>query len=139
MTSKWYVYVLMFVLMMSASILLTYINGKVSMFIYKFGQIQFPINLLVFYFNGLIASIGILALSSCFTESKMIKTVALSLITVLGAQNLFNYSLQRHIRDYYGLCVIVALLILICCVCIHKFLEKKCPIVLGKVKSKEKP
>jgi fucose 4-O-acetylase-like acetyltransferase len=136
MTTKKYVYVLGFVLMMILSYLMTRCNGKVSMFVYKFGQLQFPMNLLVFYLNGLIASVGVLSLSSCFKENKIIKTVALSLITVLGAQNLFNYSLQRFILYYYGLCIVVALLILICCVFIHKFLEKKCPIVFGKVKQK---
>lgn len=129
--------IILFLIVIFVSFLLThYCNGNVSMWDYKFGQFSYPYNIIMFYFNGLVASVGVLALASCFKENNVVETIALSLITILGAQNLFINSFQRYVWDNYVLCIVLAFIILICCVYINKFLQKKCPIVLGKVKQK---
>lgn len=61
----------------------------------------------------------------------------MSLITVLGAQNLFNYSIHPFAQNSFLLCAVLSIPILICCVLIHRLLEKHCPVLVGKVKSKK--
>lgn len=126
-----------FIIATTVSLVITNFNGRVSVFASSFGNLPYKICIPAFYFNALIASIGVLFLSSCFGENKWVKVAALSLITILGVQNLFIYILATYVRHSYLLCIIVAIPILICCVLIHQLLEKHWPVLVGKTKSKK--
>ena len=129
--------VLLFVVAIAASCVMTHLNGRVSTVAGNFGNLPYKICIPVFYFNATVASIGILFLSSCFKENKWVKTTALALITILGVQNLFIYTLHSHVQNMFLLCAVLSILILICCVLIHQLLEKHCPVLVGKVKAKK--
>ena len=128
--------IVFFVMAILVSLVITHFNGRVSIFSGKFGDLPYKSNIMCFYLNGMLASIGVLFLSSCFPENGIIKKVAMSLITVLGAQNLFNYSIRPFAQDSFLLCAVLSIPILICCVLIHQFLEKYCPVFVGKAKPK---
>ena len=134
--SKWQK-IAVFIVSIAVSILVTCFNGRVSVFASSFGSLPYKICIPVFYLNALIASFGFLALSSCFSENKLIKKVALSLITILGAQNLFIYTLHSYVQNMFLLCAVLSIPILICCVLIHQLLEKHWPVLVGKVKPKK--
>ena len=70
-------------------------------------------------------------------REKMGEKVALSLITILGAQNLFIYTLHGYVQNMFLLCAVLSIPILICCVLIHQLLEKHCPVLVGKVNIKK--
>ena len=131
--------VLLFVAAIVASCVMTRFNGRVSTVAGNFGNLPYKTCILVFYFNAMMASIGVLFLSSCFGENKWVKTTALSLITILGAQNLFIYTLHHYVQNMFLLCAVLSIIILICCVFIHQVLEKHCPVLVGKTKSKKQP
>lgn len=126
-----------FAIAITVSLVITHFNGRVSIFAGNFGDLPYKTCILVFYFNAMMASIGVLFLSSCFGENKWVKTTALSLITILGAQNLFIYTLHSHVQNMFLLCAVLSIPILICCVLIHQLLEKHCPVLVGKTKSKK--
>lgn len=129
--------ILFFVIAIMVSLVITHFNGRVSVFGGQYGDLPYKTCIPVFYFNAMIASVGVLFLSSCFGENKWVKTMALSLITVLGAQNLFNYTLHGYVQNMFLLCAVLSIPILICCVLIHQLLEKHCPVLVGRVKPKK--
>jgi fucose 4-O-acetylase-like acetyltransferase len=134
---KW---IIPFALCLTINIFITLYHGRVSMLGVGFGDlshqaimtghvIEFAfwesVDILLFYLNGVIGSVMILAFSLLpFPKTKTITEISKSLITVVGAQYIFIHPLTRAIgfdNNYivsfflailiYGLCYVVHLLI----------------------------
>lgn len=120
------------------SILITRVNGRVSMFGFTFGQVHFPLNAFLFYTNGVIGSLMIIYISILFRKHFVIITIlAESLISILGFQELIisiiGYDGEHH---NYLTSVFVAVLIMIGCAFLNKIIISLCPQLLGKKKMK---
>ena len=73
-----------------ATVLLTRLNGKVSMNGFYFGSLPTGLNFLVFYLNGFIGSVMLLAIALLpLPELRSVKLLASALITIVGVQNIF--------------------------------------------------
>lgn len=102
---------------------LTFFNGKVSMNGFYFGSLHKGLNLFVFYLNGFIGSIMLMAFSLLpFPELKSIKLLATALITIVGVQNAFIRPSQwifGFLNEPIPLSVIVAIFIMWLCYFTH--------------------
>lgn len=116
-------------------VMITRINGRVSMFVFGFGdKAQFPLTVPLFYLNGVIGSLMIVFLSFLITKgNKLVAIAANSLISILG--------FQAPILDVLGywpgssrylLSVLVSLSVMVACIVLHQIVVKICPEVLGK-------
>lgn len=120
--------------LMIGSFIFCRFNGRVSMVGGGFGQFPKYISFWIFYLNGLLGSFSILILSTLFRENKWIKKCALSLITILCAQNFFVYTF-KHFSGWWNYLyneLWISLLFMIACVLIHDFLDKYLPMSVGK-------
>lgn len=115
-------------------IMITRINGRVSMFDYNFGKLFFPLNATLFYTNGIIGSLMIICLSHIFRkDNKLIRVLADSLISILGFQEIVISIIRYHSEDYtYFISIFVAIFIIICCVILNQVVMSLCPQLLGK-------
>ena len=72
------------------TIAMTYLNGKVSMNGYMFGQLHPALSIPVFYLNGFVGSLMILALALLpLPELPSVNVLSRALITILGVQGIF--------------------------------------------------
>lgn len=127
----------MIFLLLLSYIVLTSLNGRVSMNGVEFGVLPFPMNVVVFYINGLITSFGVLYLASLIKyKASWVTAFANSLITILCAQYFFVYTFKCTIgRNHpFYITIPLTLVIFLCCYAIHRFLIRYMPFVLGKTK-----
>lgn len=118
-----------------ATISLTLIQGKVSMLAVSFGgQVPFPFNILLFYLNGFIGTFMLVSFSGLFRSRKIITDIASSLISILGLQFIFNYTLYclGIVNEPFYITSILSVIILLLCYFIHKIIMRYIPFVLGK-------
>ena len=116
------------------SICLTLINGKVSMIAHNFGKASAPYNIILFYINGIIGSIGLLCLSYFIKKPyKIITIVATSLISILGLQQLFINVYDDYVgkKSYLYTIPVTIVIIALCCI-FHRIIDRCCPMMLGK-------
>lgn len=122
------------VCLLICSLILTKFNGRVSMVGGRYGDFPKYISFWIFYLNGFIGSFSVLFISSLFKENRWITLSAISLITILCAQNIFIYTF-KHMYGWWHYIyneLWIALVILILCVIIHYFLDKYIPLTVGK-------
>lgn len=122
------------VLLLICSLILTKLNGRVSMVGGRYGDFPKYISFWIFYFNGLVGSLSVLFISSLFKENRWITYSAISLITILCVQNFFIYTF-KHTHGWWNYLyneLWIALVILILCVIIHHFIDKYVPLAVGK-------
>ena len=113
----------------------TSINGRVSIYGHKFGNLYIPLNILVFYLNGFLGSSGVFFLSSIVKVNETIaKRLADSLISVVGFQALFVYSYE-YIFGFgqpFVISAIATVCIFVFCLLCHFLVMHICPQLLGK-------
>lgn len=111
------------------------LNGSVSMWSIKFGNLSRYISIPLFYMGGISGSIMMLSFSSLFKKSrKYVTYMANSLISILGLQipcifiidNLFGYDLE------YCISLGIAAIVMGICVLGHYLIISYCPILIGK-------
>lgn len=125
---------LLFFIFISLTIILTFLNGRVTWLGSSFGQLHFPINVLCSYFNAFIGSFAFLILSTFFKVRKFVTLASYSLVTILCVQNLFIYTyrdVSRFSRTYI-IEIIVSIVILFMCILIHFYFKKAMPWIYGK-------
>lgn len=128
----------LFFLTFGLSVLLTAINGKVSLYATIYGKFPIYVSIWIFYLNAFLGAFSVLFLSSIFKESNHIKKIAFALITILGAQFLFILSFRKWFGAELSVHYIwISLVILFGCVAIHQLIEKYIPFILGKRKEKK--
>ncbi len=117
-------------------VMITRINGRVSMYGFVFGHAQFPFNAVLFYLNGVIGSLMVIFVSLLFKEgNKYVAITANSLISILGFQgpiiDLIGYSGES---GNYLVSIFVSAFIIIVSVALNQLFMKICPELLGKKK-----
>lgn len=121
------------VISLLGTVLLCYLNGKVSTKAISFGVLPLPINVFVFYLNAFIGSFMMLMVSIVFKSRTLITTCATSLITILGVQPLFYLPYRAFIPEgHLEIMIPVAAIFFIACVAIHQLIMKYIPWALGK-------
>lgn len=109
------------------SIILTQVNGRVSMSGLNFGSVSlFPLRLLLFYFNALLGSFAVLLLSKYFSKVDW-SGLSSSMISILGLQMIF-VKLYVQFFGYESnalISIFSSLLIITICHYSHKFLLNK--------------
>lgn len=126
--------VIIAIIFLGVSFLISYYNGKVSMMGMGYGFIREPLNILLFYINGVIGSMSILCVAGAFTsESKIVNWVSRSSISIVGLQSipLMIWKNSIGIDQNYFISLLYTILILIICVMCHFFIEKKASWLLG--------
>lgn len=121
--------------------IMTYLNGAVSFLaINMVGNLPLPINIVVCYFNAFIASLGILLLCSQIKkEYKQTRQLAMSLISIVGLQEIFFVSWLNITGGSNSLLlnVTVAIMIMLLCYLLHKFLLLYLSWAVGVIKKKK--
>ena len=115
-------------------VLITKVNGRVSMIGFSFGHSVFPLNILLFYTNGIVGSLMIICISLVFKrENKIITLTANSLISILGFQVplmcVFHYF---ETGGNYLVSAMVSIFVIMICVILNQIIMKICPELLGK-------
>lgn len=120
-------------LMLSFTILLTIVNGRVSMMGVSFGKLFFPFSFILFYLNGFIGSFLILQFSALYVKQVLLFThISGALISILGFQGLFIPFFYGHVSLVEAL--VVTPLIIAICYRLHLLMIKKIPSVYGQTK-----
>lgn len=112
---------------------LTLVNGKVSVFMISYGHCLFPLNVLIFYVNAFLSSLGLLRICMIFQQNKYITISAKALISILCIHAIFIYSSRTHCNsDSLLFCIVCSFIIITACVLCHLFIERHMPIIIGK-------
>ena len=121
------------IILVALNIPLTLLNGRVSTAVIWFGQMTIPLNIIIFYLNAFMSSVGLLFVCMQFPASKTLTVCAKALITILCFQCFFC-CVFCHLCDLsnYLKMSLIAVLILLACVLIHKTLERYLPFTVGK-------
>ena len=122
-------------ILLSLNVFLTTINGRVSFLGHKFGTLHIPLNVIVFYLNAFIGSIGVFYLASLVkVKGSFSQRIANSLISVVGLQyffiTLFSYYFGKD--QPFFISVLVTIIIMALCYLGHTIIMYLCPQVLGK-------
>lgn len=120
---KW----LIVVVLLGINVLLTLLNGKVSLAVLLFGRLLRPCNLLVFYINALVGTLMLILLSSYYNKANTIITsVSKSLMPILVLQQFF----LTTIRSIAGgsltniaLATLLSIAIIAICVFLNKMVD----------------
>lgn len=124
------------VVLLALTIMLTHINGQVSMWGVSYGsKLPLPVSFILFHLNAFCGSFMFLLASSLFSKTfTQIVTIANSLITILGFQLFFIYFCWYDFpiltTPVIGLLVSVG--ILIGCHWVHHAIIKYTPFLIGK-------
>lgn len=125
--------VVLSIMLLTISLILTNLNGRVSMLLRIFGQYPNYISFWLFYFNGFVGSFGILYFSMLFNRNQIVKKTATSLITILCAQYLFVLTF-KHFNGWWNSVyneLWISLIIMFICVVFHDYLSKYFPLFVG--------
>lgn len=121
--------------------IMTYLNGAVSFLaISMVGNLPLPINMVVCYCNAFIASLGILLLCSQIKrEYKRTRQLAMSLISIVGLQEIFFVSWLNITGGSNSILlnVTAAIMIMVLCYLLHKFLLLYLPWTVGVIRKKK--
>lgn len=119
-------------------LLLSYYNGKVSVWGIKFGVQTRLISIPLFYIVGFLGSISVIMISSCIEKFFDISNkIANSLITILGFQLFliyFGWYNFLTISKTPLLSVLLSFPILYICYVVHNIISNYIPFVIGKNK-----
>lgn len=118
-----------------STIVISLINGKVSMIGMKYGNTPyFAINMALFYLNGLIGTMMILCLSHTITyESRIMKIFAYCSLSIVGLQDIPIRIWLRNIgyNASFPLTLFFSIFIMFICTLFHLFVEKHAKFLLG--------
>lgn len=129
-----YSYLLIALVLLVLCVLITKVNGRVSMIGFSFGHSVFPLNILLFYTNGIVGSLMIICISLVFKrENKIVTLTANSLISILG----FQVPLMCVFHCFetggnYLVSAMVSIFVIMICVILNQIIMKICPELLGK-------
>lgn len=118
-------YLIPFVICLVGTFLLSKLNGKVSMVGVYFGS-HGALSIPLFYLNGLVGSMMLMSLSLLpFKDFPVVTRIALSLITIVGIQEIFImiYSDIFGRNNGFPLSFVSACVILLLCHLAHRFLS----------------
>ena len=127
--TKW-----LFPVFFALSYVLTAVNGRVSMVGHHFGSATVPYNIIMFYANGILGTLGLLCMSFFLKKlQRPITIVATSLITVVGLHELFiaPYNILIGSKSYLFTVPGALAIIALCCLC-HWIISSYFPFMLGK-------
>ncbi len=118
------------------SILITNLNGRVSMHAIIWGN-QGLLSIPLFYFNGLLGSVMLLLIATCCKfKSRFFEIVSDCMISIVGFQ-IFFIDIIRYQIGFDNNCIIsglFTLLIMLICILIHRLFMRFVPFVYGKSK-----
>lgn len=116
------------------SILITNLNGRVSMHAIIWGN-QGILSIPLFYFNGLLGSVMLLLIATCWKfKSRFFEIVSDCMISIVGFQ-IFFIDIIRYQIGFDNNCVIsglLTLLIISICILMHRLFMRIIPFVYGK-------
>lgn len=123
---------ILFFIALIATIILTSINGRISMMGATFGRLFFPFSFVLFYINGIIGSLMIVMLSITISsfhhrEGKIFTQLSKSLLSILGFQGLFIPFVYDKVSILEAL--LITPLIMGICYFIHILITKKIPFI----------
>ncbi len=131
---KWWIGVIFFLIL---TVCLTLINGRVSMVGCHYGIRRWPINVSLFYLNGIIGSMMLICLSFMFKKQmKACEIAALSLISIVGFQGIFIHFYSKHIGFNQNILMTIlstTIIIILCCI-LHALLKRYVPWAVGAKK-----
>ncbi len=115
-------------------VVMTRLNGRVSMYVVDFGNARFPFSVPLFYLNGVVGSLMIVFISFLFTKgNRLVSIAANSLISILGFQApILDVLGYWPVSSRYLLSVLVSVLVMVACIVLHQIVVKICPELLGK-------
>lgn len=111
---------------------LTLFQGRVDLYKYHYG-----ISYLVFYLNAIIGSYLLVNVCNILPEKEWIKTLSTGTLLILGLHGILFHVINDvleytgHTNVYYS--VFVGLTVMIICYYPIRCLDKKCPLLLGKM------
>ncbi|MCR4966174.1 MAG: hypothetical protein K6A41_11050 [Bacteroidales bacterium] len=117
---KW----LIIIALLGVNIILSFLNGKVSMAVLLYGKLLRPFNLLVFYINALVGTLMLILLSSYYNKAnKIITLISTSLMSILVLQQYFLTTIRSIVgEDLTNITLATLLSIAIIAICM--FLSK---------------
>ena len=117
------------------NILITTLNGRVSMYNVFYGHTNLFCSILLFYLNGLVGTLMIVFLSLSVNGYKnFISSISNSLITIVGMQSFFYYffvKLTHYSFDFF-IPFATSIVIMVLCYGFHLLLERYFAWILGK-------
>ena len=117
------------------TIIITNINGKVSMMGMSFGKTSYVwLNMLLFYLNGIFGSIMLMCLSGLFRkESYIVRIVSKCSISIVGLQFIPIIIWMNTIgfNQSYSISILYSIMIIVFSVLFHLLVEKKANWLLG--------
>ena len=118
-----------------ASVLLTLLNGKVSMMTTVYGNTGHGLlDIVLFYLNGVVGSLSILCIASCIpTTCHLINLIADSAISIVGLQYIPLLIWIKHVgfNQNFFLSLLFTLFILAGCLLFDRIVRKKAKWLLG--------
>ena len=129
---------IIFLCFLISTIVISLINGKVSMIGMKYGNTPYFItNMTLFYINGLIGTMMILCLSHTITyESRIVKIFAYCSISIVGLQAIPTRIWLRNIgyNASFPLTLFYSIIIMFICTLFHIIVEKHAKFLIGSNK-----
>ena len=115
-------------------VMMTKLNGRISMSVFLFGKTRFPLNVALCYLNGVVGSLMIVFLSFLFTmDNRFVTMAANSLISILGFQQPILYLVEYDGGNgNYLISFLLSALIMIASIVLNQLILKICPELLGK-------
>lgn len=111
----------------------TLLNGRVSTYGMTYGQLTFPLNVLVYYINAFAVSLGLLVICTRFRQARIITVSAKALISILCVHGAFIYILRIYGHPNNILfCAFISCVIMVFCVLCHQLMERYLPFAVGK-------
>ena len=139
----WKLSPIMAFLLFMLSVIITNLNGRVSMAGFVYGQATSPIlSIAYFYINGILGSLALISLGRLITnlgrlitnkEQPLFIIPAKCAISIVGLQfiPLTIWHKLVGLNQNYIQCGTFSILIMVGCICFHLFVEKKANWILG--------
>ena len=126
--AKWRFSPIMAFLLLLLSIIISIINGRVSMSGFVYGHASTPfLSIALFYINGFVGSLFLMSMGRICSEQTWMSLPAKCAISIVGLQfiPLTIWHKLIGLNQNYILCIAYTILIMVGCVCFHLFIEKK--------------
>lgn len=117
------------------NILITTVNGRVSMVGISYGHLNYALRIPVFYLNGIVGTMMVINFSLYIDKCKsFFFSVSNSLITIVGIQKLFNSTYVQLTNCSFDFFIpfVTSIVIMMLCYGFHLLLERFFPWILGK-------
>lgn len=132
---QWKFSPIMAILLFMLSVIITNLNGKVSMMGFVYGHATCQIlSIAYFYINGILGSLALICLGRLIIkEQPLLSIPAKCAISIVGLQFIPLTIWHKLVgwNQNYILCGTFSILIMVGCICFHLFVEKKANWILG--------